>query len=191
MVRRNPRTLRLTIDYMRGDIQRMVAAGFDSPKDIVSRALAFSDGHELGVLYPIAERLTREAIATHLAAQERWPAVPNCDLLDRAFEELGRAGVVSRQHCSCCHSCGRNEILGEISAAREDGLEVRGYTLDHIQCIKSAVEGWKLDLYYGAVEKGEEPVLRVAHEIVDALRRQGLRTEWDGTLSNAIRVKLD
>jgi hypothetical protein len=54
------------------------------------------------VLGPIAQRLTREAVEAHLDAQERWPAVTDCDLLDRAFGELDRAGVVSRQNFTCC-----------------------------------------------------------------------------------------
>jgi hypothetical protein len=60
-----------------------------------------------------------------------------------------------------------------------------------MQGTESAVDGGGLFLYYGAVEKGERPALRVANEIVDALGRQGLHTEWDGTSANAILVQLD
>jgi hypothetical protein len=60
-----------------------------------------------------------------------------------------------------------------------------------MQGTEAAVEGCGLYLYYGAVESGEEPALRVANEIVDALQRHGLRTEWDGTWSSAIKVQLD
>jgi hypothetical protein len=60
-----------------------------------------------------------------------------------------------------------------------------------MQCTESAVAGCGLFLYYGAVEKGEEPALQIANEIVDALRRQGLRTEWGGTASKAVVVHLD
>lgn len=70
-------------------------------------------------------------------------------------------------------------------------MKVRGYTFYHMQGTESAVEGYGLYLYYGAVEEGEGPALRVANEIVDALERQGLNTEWDGTLSNAIEVQLN
>jgi Domain of unknown function (DUF6891) len=70
-------------------------------------------------------------------------------------------------------------------------LTVRGYTFYHMQGTEAAVEGCGLYLYYGAVEKGEGPALRVATEIVDALRQQGLNTAWDGTWSNAIQVQMD
>jgi Domain of unknown function (DUF6891) len=100
-----PRTLQQTIDDMRGHIRRKTAGGFDSPEDIESSAVeVFSDDHAPEVLRPIAERLTREAVEAHLAVQERWPAVTDCDLLDRAFEELERAGVVARQNFTCCQT---------------------------------------------------------------------------------------
>ena len=70
-------------------------------------------------------------------------------------------------------------------------MKVRGYTFYHMQGTASAVEGYGLYLYYGAVEEGKEPALQVANEIVDALQRQGLKTEWDGSSSTAIKVPLD
>lgn len=60
-----------------------------------------------------------------------------------------------------------------------------------MQGTESAVEGHGLFLYYGAVAKGKEPALQMAKEIVGALQRQGLRTEWGGTVSAAINVLLD
>ena len=100
-----PRPLQQTIEEMRDYIQRKTAAGFDSPEDIENSALeAFSDEQEPAALRPIAARLTREAAEAHLAAQEQWPAITDCDRLDRAFEELERAGVVSRQDFTCCRT---------------------------------------------------------------------------------------
>lgn len=98
-----PKTLQQTTDEMRGHIQRKTAAGFYSMADIETSAIeVFSDDQEPEVLRPIAERLTREITAAHLAAQEQWPAVTDCDLLDRAFQELELAGIVSRQDFTCC-----------------------------------------------------------------------------------------
>jgi hypothetical protein len=88
---------------MRGYNRRKTAGGFDCPEDIESSAAeVFSDDQEPEVLRPIAERLTREAVQAQLAAQEQWPAITDCDLLDSALEELERAGVVSRKSFTCC-----------------------------------------------------------------------------------------
>jgi hypothetical protein len=97
------RTLQQTVEEMRRYILRQTAAGFESAEAIENSALeVFSDDQPPEVLRPIAERLTREAVEAHLAAQAQWPAITDCDLVDRAFDELERAGVVARQDFTCC-----------------------------------------------------------------------------------------
>jgi hypothetical protein len=98
-------SMQATIDEMQRYIQRKIAAGFYSPEDIPGFAVeTFSDQQTPEVLRPIAERLTREAVAAHLGAQEQWPVVTDCDLLDRTFGELDRAGIVARQDFTCCQT---------------------------------------------------------------------------------------
>jgi phosphoribosylanthranilate isomerase len=98
-----PRTLQQTIDDMRRHIRRMTAEGFHTPEEIATSAVEVFLGEQAqDVLEPIAERMTRDAVQTHLDAQKEWPAITDCDLLDRAFGELDRAGIVARQHFTCC-----------------------------------------------------------------------------------------
>jgi hypothetical protein len=97
------KTLKQTIEDMREFIQRKTAAGFDTPDEIQNAAVeVFSDDQTPEVLQPIAARLTSDAVEAQLAAQREWPAVTDCDLLDRAFTELERAGIVCRQNFTCC-----------------------------------------------------------------------------------------
>jgi hypothetical protein len=98
-----PRALQQTIEDMRNYIVRETATGFHTEEEIKGSAIeVYSDEQDPEVLEPIAEQLTREAIEAHLAAQQQWPAVTDCDLLDRAFAELERAGIVARQDFTCC-----------------------------------------------------------------------------------------
>jgi len=60
-----------------------------------------------------------------------------------------------------------------------------------MQDTESAADGRGLYLLYGAVEKGEKAALNVANEIIDALQRHGLRTQWTGSWSDRIGVMLD
>jgi hypothetical protein len=60
-----------------------------------------------------------------------------------------------------------------------------------MQDTESAADGHGLYLFYGAVEEGEKSALNVGNEVIDAFQRHGLRTEWDGSWANRIRVKLD
>jgi hypothetical protein len=88
---------------MTRNIRRDIAGGFDSPDEIVRVAVeVFSEKHNPALVGFHAARLTRESLAQHLAAQAQWPQVTDCDLLDAAFAELDRAGVIARQNFSCC-----------------------------------------------------------------------------------------
>jgi hypothetical protein len=181
-----------TIEDMRRFISRQVAGGFRSAADIKTEGVeVFAEGDNRSALRPISERLTEEAIHEQLAAQKEWPAVTDCDLLDRAFGELERAGIVARQNFSCCGNCGSIEILGEMSKAQGAGAKVRGYAFYHMQDTDSAAGGYGLLLNYGAAERDGESGVRIGNEIVDALQRHGLKTEWDGSWSKRIAVKLD
>jgi hypothetical protein len=55
----------------------------------------------------------------------------------------------------------------------------------------AAADGQELYLSYGAVVEGEAAALQIGNEIVDALQRFGLRTDWDGSWSKRIGVQLN
>jgi hypothetical protein len=185
------RTSRITV-LLRRAIEQDVAAGFSTPEEIVQSAVdIFSDDHDPTVLRPIARRLFGQAIAKHVAAQAAWPDVTDCDRLDQAFAELEERGIVARQNFADCGTCGVAEIGGEIDAVRKRGRKVRGYTFYHMQDTESAVDGGGLYLNYGSVDDGEKAALAIANEVVGALKRRGLDTDWDGSWKRRIGVKLD
>ena len=78
-----------------------------------------------------------------------------------------------------------------MEQARTSGLNVRGYTFYHEQDTEAAVDGRGIYLYYGAVEDGEERALGIAREIQETLRCHGFATDWDGTFSKRIGVRMD
>jgi hypothetical protein len=173
-------------------IATLVAAGFDTPEEILQAASDYLAGDldqrridlESG---PMLER----ALAAHAAAEAGWPALTDCDRLDAAFAALEQQGVIARQNFSCCGNCGSSEIWGEIDAARDAGDPAYGYAFYHIQDTENAADGGALFLNYGAVDEGEAAALSVAHEIVDALKAKGLETDWDGSWDRRIGVSLD
>ena len=181
-----------TMEDLRRQVEIDIASGFYDLDEVVERTVdSLFDEAEPEQLEPVAERLAREALARHLRAQAAWPAVTDCDRLDHAFAELERAGIVARQHFSCCMRCGTSEIGAEMGDAAESGLEVRGYTFYHAQDTERAVDGGSLCLAYGAAEEGEEPTLAVAREIVATLQRHGLATQWNGSAELRIEVEMD
>lgn len=175
-------------EQIRGD----VAAGFEEAGKIVENAVAaFEDQADPAFLEAQARRIVEEELAARDEEERGWPVQTDCDRLDAAFEALDRAGVVARQHFTCCGTCGLAEIDREIAAAEAKGGRTRGYTFYHWQDTEAAVEGYGICLYYGSCEEGEAADLAIGHEIAAELKRQGLRPEWDGRLERRIEVPMD
>jgi len=148
---------------------------------------AASNTTALGVA---AATLTERALATHVAEQETWPAVTDCDRLDSAFAELDTVGIVARQHFSCCGTCGATEIQDEMEQAEKAGLPVRGFTFFHVQDTEHAVGGEWLYLSYGASHKDQAAAVAIGHEVVDVLGRHGLAPSWNGKHAHRIALPL-
>lgn len=180
------------IAWLRDSIRRDVATGFYDEDAILVQAVAsFEEEFDPPVLRREAQQLLREALAEHREAERDWPERTDCDRLDDAFAALEARGIVSRQHFTCCGTCGSSEIWDEIDAVQQAGRSMRGYAFYHAQDTESAAEGGGLYLNYGACAEGEEAALAIAKDIVTHLEAHGLRTEWDGSWGQRIGVSLD
>ncbi|HEU4325609.1 MAG TPA: hypothetical protein VFS21_20890 [Roseiflexaceae bacterium] len=181
------------LDEMHSYIRRAIAAGFETPEQIVEGVFSYlEDQADPELLRPHAERMVGEVLEQHLRDQMEWPSITDCDRLDLAFALLERAGVVCRQNFTCCGSCGSAEIGGEIEVYESAGGRARGYAFFHQQDTDSAVEdGGGLYLAYGAVEDGEEVGVAIGRAIEAALQQYGLETSWSGQLSQRIFVRLN
>ena len=181
------------MDHIFGYIRQGVAAGFDTPDEMIEMAIEWGADEYEGEedLVPHARRLFEQVLAIHKREEANWPKVTDCDRLDAAFARLEEAGIVCRQNFSCCGTCGSYEIWEEMEEAQAQGVAVRGYAFYHVQDTESAIEGYGLYLGYGATEEGEAAALAVGHEIVEALNEAGLTTTWNGQWSRRIGVTLD
>jgi hypothetical protein len=177
---------------LREQIESDVAAGFDDAATIVERAVdTFENEADAAMLEDHAGRFVAEELAAHGERQRGWPDRTDCDRLDAAFAALEIAGVVARQHFTCCGTCGLAEIDREIAAVEAAGTRTRGYTFYHWQDTEAAVDGYGLCLYYGSCFEGEAADLAIGHEIVAELERHGLSVQWNGSLDRRIEVPLD
>ncbi len=184
------------VDEMRQYILQQVSAGFLDANEVEQAAI---DGFlydlddkqlEPALLERIAGVETDKAFAAQLDAQRQWPAVTDCDRLDRAFAGLNRSGIVARQNFACCTNCGHAEIGAEIEDAEKIGTKVIGYTFFHFQDTDRAVAHGDLYLAYGDLAGDQNAGVRIGQTIVEALRRHGLAVEWNGSFDKAILVKL-
>lgn len=176
-------------------IMREMAAGFSSRKEIIELAVrrhrGGADGKELRAL---AEELAGPLFYQHLDAQVGWPLVTDCDRLDIALAQLEEKGIAIRHGL---RDDGAEEFMEELDRTADAARPSRGYVFYQRRDTDAAIDGHGLYLDYGAVEDDEDDyederaALRIGREVVEALRRQGLKASWDGTLSRRINVALE
>ena len=176
-------------------IMREMAAGFSSREEIIELAMHRHQGGANGKeLRALAEELAGPLFYQHLKAQIGWPLVTDCDRLDIAFAQLEEKGIASRHGLK---DDGAEEFMEALDRAADADRPPRGYVFYQRRDTGAAIEGHGLYLDYGAVEDDEDDyederaALRIGHEVVEALRRQGLKVSWDGTLSRRINVALE
>ncbi len=169
---------------VRETIAHYVACGFDDPQTIYERVTeTFEDEDEAEI-----DELIDAAVAAHDAAMAAWPAVTDCDRLDRAFAALETEGIVARQNFACCQNCGRAEIRDEIAGARRARRSVDGFVFYHMQDTDSAVTHGVLQLRYDGTLGNAATA--IGTRVVAALREAGLAPAWDGDINKTIEVGL-
>jgi hypothetical protein len=179
-------------DELHDFIKVQIAAGYLPLGDIVDEAVeVFAETTpDPAALRLAARAVAEQSLAAHLSDQAAWPMTTDCDRLDAAFAELDKAGIVARQHFTCCGTCGTHEITDEIEQAAQAGVEVRGFTFFHIQDTEHAVGGESLYLSYGAVNSDKVAAVVIGHEVVGTLTRHGLDPAWNGKHAHRIALPL-
>jgi hypothetical protein len=187
-----PGLSREDFDDLHEFVRTHVDAGYATDEEIVADAVEVfaENGADPTAVLTAARAIADQAAAAHRDEQSRWDATTDCDRLDAAFASLESAGIVARQHFSCCGTCGNSEIHIEVKAAADAGQPARGYTFFHVQDTEHAVAGESLYLSYGAASRQQADAVTVGHEIVAALRQHGLAPDWNGKFAHRIALPL-
>ncbi len=173
-------------------IRIQITAGFAPIDDIVDDAVDVfsSTSPDEQALRDAALAIAQQALNGHVAQQAGWPDTTDCDRLDAAFAELDRAGIVARQHFSCCQTCGAHDIHDEMHQAAKSGAPSRGYAFFHAQDTEHAARGESLYLSYGAADKDRSASVAIGHEVVAVLGRHGLSPAWNGKQAHRIALPI-
>jgi hypothetical protein len=179
-------------DDLHDFIKVQIAAGYAPVEEIINEAVDIFAGStpDQQALRHAARAVSERALAAHLADQSGWPATTDCDRLDGAFAQLDGAGIVARQHFSCCGTCGTDEIHLELGQSEKAGRPARGFTFFHMQDTEHAVAGESLYLSYGAANRDQAASMAIGHEVVAALGQHGLSPWWNGKLAHRIALPL-
>ena len=117
--------------------------------------------------------------------------------LTQAFADLRKMGFIARQNFMCCSSCAGYKIAVDIEKMIKGGKKkekITGCVYYNKQSGKTLRDGGAFYLQYGQVntEKYGDvglPTVECGRLIVEALVKNGLEVEWDGTEDCAILVK--
>lgn len=144
--------------------------------------------------------------AAETADQKSWPAVTDCDRLDKAEAALRERGILLWQASPCCDSCTYGEFPDriEVIEQRHSGFKekLRGYAFFIDQNLpESLADDRQTSVYLGygwkapenqepSQEEYDKQALSIANEVCDALREAELAVDWDGTMKRKIGVKV-
>ncbi|MFT3699736.1 MAG: hypothetical protein QM831_41700 [Kofleriaceae bacterium] len=162
-------------------LRHRLAIGTDAPDDVIDRvAEQFDvDPEELDLSDALDDR-ERDMVT--------WPAITDCDRLDRAFATLDHSCIVARQHYACCRTCGTDEIHQDVARLRYHRRRVDGYAFYHQQDTDHAIVDGVLHVRFDG--SPEHPAGEIGERVVAALRAEGLDATWDRDPEHTIQVAM-
>lgn len=171
-------------------VELHVIEGYLGPDELVEKTiLEFQDDIPREQLLPVAQKLVYQRIVKRYLEEINWVSPTDCERIDRAFLELNQMGIVAKQNFSCCNNCGHKRIE---RAVRKAGKKAWGYAFFHAQDTDAAVATGELNITFGAVDKQSEQAfecaLEVGKKVADALKRNGLNVDWDGSYMQRIGI---
>ncbi|MFI8323122.1 DUF6891 domain-containing protein [Streptomyces sp. NPDC085529] len=171
-------------EELEGRVRQLLRCGYDDRGQLAEAAEEYLvSGDDRPVSREQAEALVDRLWLERVAESAGWEGVTDPERLTAAFAGLERAGIVAREHFTCCRTCGTAEI-----GAEEGADEARGFVYFHRQCTETAADGGPLHLLYGGFDGTTDTTAAVGAEVAEALRCQGLAVEWDGDPQAAILV---
>ncbi|WP_164012144.1 DUF6891 domain-containing protein [Pyxidicoccus trucidator] len=173
-------------------VECAVRGGFEGEEELlegleqwVEDELGEVDGELVEELGARARKLLQE----QRVLEASWSEPTLNDALDSAFEELNANGIVALENAGYTMSDGWSDV-NEVASYQD--TPPRGAVFYHGQDLERGVAGQGLMLAFGAYEsnsaKHEAASLAIAREVCDTLERHGVKTEWNGSLEERIRI---
>jgi hypothetical protein len=149
-----------------------------------------------------------ERAEVQLASEKSaWPAVTDCDRLDRVEVALRERGILLWQVSPCCDTCTVGELSDRIDkvSRRHPGFRdrIRGYAFFIDQNLPDELaDSTGLSVYLGfgwissdnsnvAAEIYEKNALGIAREVCECLRNESFEVDWNGDFSRKVGVSIN
>jgi len=161
------------------DVRSWVWSGLHTEEDIAIEVThsAYPDKREL-------EKALINVFQAKREAERTWPAQTDCDLLDKAFEQLRRERIVALHHAGFNSRDGYDEVQDTL--AEYPTVSFQGYCFYHSQDLDRVLDGNGLFLAFGGL--GEVEASQIGQRVDGILREQGLETDWNGDAQTRILI---
>jgi hypothetical protein len=128
-------------------------------------------------------------VAAKREAERTWPAVTDCDRLDRAFQALERHGIIALHRAGFTQSDGLDEVEEDYREAGGEASNYAGHCFYTEQDQEGALDGDGMYIGFGHLTGDDAKGVEVGRLLRAALEREGLAVEWDGTIKSRLYVK--
>lgn len=172
------------------EVVSLVWYGFESPESIdatIDEDAAGGDAFDTGKVKATAAR----ELAKKRRAEAGWPRTTDCDRLDRAFVRLHELGICAVHLAGVTVQDGLSIVSDMLSDEDIPEDRYHGFCFYHSQDLDHALDGEDLLLAFGFVESDESPEqaqVEVGRLICEALRHEGLKVDWNGTVHERIAL---
>ena len=170
-------------DYAVETIRKWVKSGFYSPTDVRDMLDdILSGGEDPATL----ENAIDESFAAKRAEEADWPAMTDCDRLDRVFYKLHEQGICALDNAGYTMSDGFSDVSEAVAQAPAG--HYHGFCFYHGQDVERAIDGGGLMIAFGDLNDDDTAGVAVGRIIVGALHTEGLETRWPETMDTRIDV---
>lgn len=177
-------------DDMAAQVENWIWYGFHAPHEIetlIDEGAAAGDGFDVAQVKAFAA----STLAKKRGTEATWPPITDCDKLDRAFARLQEQGICALQYTGDTQDDGFEAVVDALS---EDGVpedRYHGYCFYVSQDIDRALNDEGLLLAYGHLGRSEvkdHEHVAVGQRVCEALRKEGLEVEWNGSSNRRIAL---
>lgn len=171
-------------------IRQEVLFGFDNEAEILEATwdLEADYGEKLDGEW--VRHMIAEYYNTRQAETNQWEKPTDFDRLAKSFDELNRAKIIALHKAGYTKQDGYSDV-GEVRGHLQPGIEPIGYCFYHMQDLERAIdpEIRNLFLAFDDIGQDDEKAVWVGKKIVATLNKNGLKTEWNGTVDQRIEIK--
>lgn len=172
------------------NVRFRVWSGYHDPVEVMDIVLDEEDldpddGGEAWLRRAVAREFRKKR-----AAERGWPAVTDCDRLDRLFDSLRAGRILARDRCGLTIQDGLDVIDGLHAEAGGERSGFIGYCFYHLQDLEAALWGEAgLRLAFGSFPPSPAGAVEVGRLVRDQAQRAGFALEWDGSSGSRLLLE--